>query len=174
MEQMREAEFESVFQIMEQSFPEDERRPMEEQKAFLKDPRYTVYVLHEGDTVSAFITAWKFETFVYVEHFAVRASLRGKGLGGKLLTELLQTVTLPICLEVELPDTDFAKRRIAFYQRNGFSLNEYPYLQPPISQGKKEIPLLLMTSGGKIDAATFSTIRTVLYREVYRVTSKNE
>ncbi|MBR7146301.1 MAG: GNAT family N-acetyltransferase, partial [Oscillospiraceae bacterium] len=53
--------------------------------------------------------------------FAVREDCRGSGIGSELLDELIGTLPHPICLEVEPPETEIAKRRIAFYERNGFS-----------------------------------------------------
>ena len=61
-----------------------------------------------------------------------------------------------------------AKRRIAFYERNGFFLNKYDYIQPPMSKGKNPVPLLVMTSGGKVSAKRFDEIKKCLYREVYK------
>ena len=52
-----------------------------------------------------------------------------------------------ICLEVELPETEMAARRIGFYERNGFYYNDYFYMQPPIAEGRNAIPLRLMTTG---------------------------
>ena len=61
------------------------------------------------------------------------------------------------------------KRRIGFYERNGFFLNEYPYVQPPISQGRKPVPLMIMTSGAAISEKEFEEIRNTLYKEVYKI-----
>ena len=84
-----------------------------------------------------------------------------------MLSSLVAAQKRPYCLEVELPETDMARRRIGFYMRNGFFLNEYDYIQPPISKGRLPVPLRIMTSGGRITQADFEKIRTVLYKEVY-------
>ena len=66
------------------------------------------------------------------------------------------------------PENEMAVRRIGFYKRNGFFLNEYPYLQPAISKGGNEVPLLIMTYGRNITKEEFEALREVLYRIVYK------
>lgn len=61
-----------------------------------------------------------------------------------------------------------AKRRIGFYKRNKFFLNDYPYMQPSISAGKVAIPLLIMTTGGTVDEVTFEQMKDTLYAKVYK------
>ncbi|MBO7288483.1 MAG: hypothetical protein J6V03_00640, partial [Clostridia bacterium] len=74
-----------------------------------------------------------------------------------------------ICLEVEPPQSEITKRRVGFYKRNGFYLNEYPYIQPPISNGKNPVPLMIMTSGHKVNRKEFNLIKEYIYRNVYNV-----
>ena len=159
------ADFDKMFEIMEKSFPTDERRPKEEQKALFENPLYKVYCAGE---MKAFMAVWEFDSFVFLEHFAVSPVCRNEGLGSKMLEELKRIYNKKICLEVEPPETDTAKRRVNFYKRNGFYLNEYPYIQPPISKGKQPVPLMIMTSGGTIDKQEFEEIKNTLYKEVYK------
>lgn len=161
-------EFDAFYQLLEQSFPEDEYRTYEEQKALLKDPRYLAFVLYgEGNALKALLTVWQLEAFAFIEHFAVHPNARNGGLGAGLLREVSGSLKKPICLEVERPDTELARRRIHFYERNHFFLNLYPYEQPPISKGKRAIPLYLMTYGAAVTEEEFLQIRKVLYREIY-------
>ena len=44
MEQININDFEGVFEIMDQSFPQDERRKKEEQRALFSVPEYKVFV----------------------------------------------------------------------------------------------------------------------------------
>ena len=73
-----------------------------------------------------------------------------------------------MCLEVELPDTETAKRRIGFYERNGFFLNRYPYEQPPLSKGADRIPMYVMTAGRPVGEEEFESLRRLVYASVYR------
>lgn len=156
-------DFDSVYKIMEKSFPCDERRPYDEQKELLKETRYNIFEESGG-----FIATWEFDEFVFIEHFAVAEEKRNSGIGSKILTEFLEMSQKLVCLEVEPPSTEMSRRRIAFYERNGFSLNEYDYFQPPISKGKNIVPLMIMTSGRKIAKEEFEKIRDTLYNEVYK------
>lgn len=73
-----------------------------------------------------------------------------------------------VCLEVEPPDNEMASRRIDFYKRNNFFLNNYPYTQPPISTGRNPIPLLIMTHGRHINNIEFAKIKEELLTKVYK------
>ena len=176
MRKMKPCEFDRVFSIMERSFPKDEYRTYEEQKQLLQEERYSIYVAHHEaeqnhDKIDAFLAVWQFEDFTFLEHFATEPDVRGKGLGSLILQEAVQLFSNRICLEVEPPQTDpnisnaistnaistnaistndTSNRRIAFYERNNFFLNEYPYMQPPITKGRNALPLVIMTSGTRI------------------------
>lgn len=163
-------DFDRVYSLMEKSFPVDERRPYEKQKALLGDPLYSIYgVKTDSGEITAFITVWKLERFAYVEHFAVDPGCRGGGIGSAVLRELVSGLSCLVCLEVELPETDTAKRRIAFYERNGFVTNDHPYIQPPYSEGQAPLPLIIMTSGRTVSEEEFEEMKGLLYRNVYKV-----
>lgn len=166
-------EFDEMFALMERSFPLDELRTYDDEKALLERPEYNAYVLTEDNSeIIGFITVWKFDGFSYIDHFAVNPVLRNSGIGGKILAEILKQSEKRVCLEVESPDNELACRRIGFYTRNGFYLNNYSYIQPPISDGRKPIPLLIMTNGCAIDREEFERIRATLYERVYNVSSE--
>lgn len=169
IDKLKTEDFDGVYEIMEQSFPGDEIRPYYEQKELLDNPVYSIYAT---DKHKGFIAAWEFNDFVFIEHFAVGEEYRNTGLGSKMLGEFLENQRKTVCLEVELPDTELAKRRIGFYERNGFYLNEYAYFQPPISKGKNIVPLMIMTSRSKISEDMFEKIRDTLYKEVYKYNKK--
>lgn len=164
-------EFDEIFSILEASFPSDEYRSYQDQKDLLAHPDYSIYVLPDpqNNKIKAFITAWQFDGFTFLEHFAVSSHYRNQGLGSLILQEILSILPHPICLEVELPETDFARRRIGFYERNGFTLNDYPYTQPAYGSNKNPIPLLIMTTGGTIPAEQFEQMKHIIWAEVYHV-----
>lgn len=173
LEKLKQEEFENVYAIMERSFPEDERRTKEEQRALLDNPLYHLYILRDEVSldVKAFVAVWKLDMVVFVEHLAVNPQFRNGGLGSLILKELMQIYDEKICLEVEPPIEEMAKRRIGFYERNGFFLNSYDYMQPPISEGRRSIPLLIMTSGSEVTEEEFGKIRDLLYSRVYQITA---
>ena len=163
LQRINETDFPEIYRIMQASFSDDEYRPYDEQLALFEEPEYRIYYMPAG-----FLAVWEFESFIYIEHFAVDPALRNSGTGSAMLQELVKQYQKPICLEVELPEDELTRRRIGFYERNGFVFNEYPYIQPPISTGKSPVPLRIMTYGEAITRETFEAMKNVLYRSVYK------
>jgi ribosomal protein S18 acetylase RimI-like enzyme len=161
-------EFDRVFEIMEISFPRDERRPYDEQRALLDVEDFRILTYGE-DSPYAFMAVWELDDFTFLEHFATHPDHRNHGLGEKMLKELISLSNKPICLEVEPPANEISHRRIGFYERCGLYLNLYPYTQPSISNGRSPVPLMIMTSGSQISESTFNKLRSNLYRKVYKV-----
>ena len=163
LQRINETDFPEIYRIMQASFSGDEYRPYDEQLALFEEPEYRIYYMPAG-----FLAVWEFESFIYIEHFAVDPALRNSGTGSAMLKELVKQYQKLICLEVELPEDELTRRRIGFYERNGFVFNEYPYIQPPISKGKSPVPLRIMTYGEAITRETFEAMKNVLYRSVYK------
>lgn len=161
--------FDDIYKIMASSFPESERRSEAGQRALFADGRYKAAVKRGGDgEIVAFVAYWQLDGVTFLEHFAVDGSLRGGGLGGAFLDELIAGLDLPIVLEVEPPETHIAARRIAFYERHGFIVNDYPYLQPPLGEGRAALPLKVMSYGAALTEAQFERARASIYAAVYR------
>ncbi len=168
-------DFDGIFELIEKSFPRDEYRQKNCQRALFSLPEYEVWGIKNAENAlqtDAFISLWRFDGFTYVEHFAVCRELRGCGTGTKILNEILQNGHKRFCLEVELPETETAKRRISFYERNGFTLNRFPYMQPPLGEDREPLPLMIMTTGGAVEKDEFEYIRKTLYKNVYRYFSE--
>ncbi len=164
-------DFEQLYALIEKSFPEDEYRIKEEQEALFFRKEYKAYGLVDENSqeIQAFISLWQFEAFAFIEHFAVNPACRNGGMGSSVLQEVLKKQEGMVCLEVELPENELAARRIRFYRRNGFYLNEFPYIQPPISKGRNSIPLRIMTWDKPVSADRFQAIKSTLYQKVYGV-----
>ncbi len=167
LQRINETNFPEIYRIMQASFSDDEYRPYDEQLALFEEPEYRIYYMPAG-----FLAVWEFESFIYIEHFAVDPALRNSGTGSAMLQELVKQYQKPICLEVELPEDELTRRRIGFYERNGFVFNEYPYIQPPISKGKSPVPLRIMTYGSAITREEFQKMKEILYRRVYKCEAK--
>ncbi len=169
IERMEKEDFDLFFSALESSFPPEEYRTYDGQRELLENEKYKIYVLRDGEGPKAFITMWDLDGFQFLEHFVVDPAYRNQGLGAKVLGEIKSMLSGPICFEVEPPETEYARRRIAFYQRNGFHVNDYPYIQPPYSRDKKGLPLLIMTSGGKMSPEQLEKMKQAIYKNVYRV-----
>lgn len=153
--------------LLEEAFPVEER-PLFDTIQKRDNDIYHLCVVENDGTMLGILAYWSFDKVVYIEHFAVCKELRNKGLGGAVLDKFLslQPIGTQVVLEAELPDNPLAQRRIEFYQRHGFCLNNYEYLQPPYHSGGEPLPMVLMSLRplGKND---FEKIRDTLYNKVY-------
>lgn len=160
--------FESIYSLLASSFPPIERRTKAGQKSLLTDERYCVTAAYSDNSLIGFITNWNLDGFSFIEHFAVDGTLRGMGLGGKILEYAKLTFPSPLILEVELSGYSAqADRRIDFYKRHGFSLNGYDYFQPPLKPGDGIIPLRIMSSPNTLEKSEFEKVKNTLYTKIY-------
>mgnify|MGYP002543914152 CR=1 FL=1 len=145
----------------------DERRKKEGQQKLLDEEKYELLGVRNEGGLLAFLAVWEFAEFVFIEHFAVSEKARNSGIGGKMLEELARQKAGKVVLEVELPEDSLKKRRIGFYERHGFTFNEYPYIQPPMGEDRHEIPLRIMSAPEPLSEDEFQSVRTELYKSVY-------
>lgn len=150
-----------------QSFPPEERRDFSLVRELIESEAFNAYVLLKEKEYVGFITAWQWEGFAYIEHFAIDASARNGGIGREALQQLLDRLHTPVVLEVEMPADEMSLRRIGFYQRVGFVLREQEYQQPPYRPGESWLDMRLMSYGPINWEANVETIKQTLYREVY-------
>ncbi|MBQ4520925.1 MAG: GNAT family N-acetyltransferase [Bacteroidaceae bacterium] len=160
-----------VEELLHSAFPENERRDDAAQR-WNTDNEPLFHCLLVLDEATLFpvglLTYWEFDSFLYIEHFAIHQSFRGKGLGGEVLQAFFRTYGLkPIILEVEHPSDGQSMRRVRFYQRQGLTLWECDYLQPPYRSTDSCCPLYLMAFGKLSFEKDYNTIRQTIYRYVY-------
>ena len=67
----------------------------------------------------------------------------------------------------EMPQEEMAQRRIGFYQRNGFTLWENEYYQPPYKAGDSFLPMRLMVHGALDSQKDYEKVKQRIYRDVY-------
>ena len=112
------------------------------------------------------LTTWTFDSFTYIEHFALSPEVRGRGYGSEALAMLIARTEQPLILETEPPTDELTRRRIGFYERSGFTLYDYPYVQPAYTADSQPVPLCLMGTLDTQDIMLDQVSRT-LHREVY-------
>ena len=86
-----------------------------------------------------------------------------------MLREILDTIRKPFVLEVEPPTEEEAKRRIDFYRRSGFFLNEYHYIQQPLEEGRDPVELKIMSYPEELNREGFDRVKERLYKCVFGV-----
>ena len=77
LKKMEIKDFDQVYTLMEESFPTDQYRNYQKQKELFQNPEYQILIEKDPELreIKAFLAAWEFETFIYVEHFAVNPVL---------------------------------------------------------------------------------------------------
>jgi ribosomal protein S18 acetylase RimI-like enzyme len=122
--------FQKAWNLYEDAFPIEERRSLEKQRAVMKKAIYHFDTLIEKELMIGFLLWWDLKSYRYIDHFATSTQQRNKGFGKLILETFRDLNDKPILLEVELPNSDINERRIKFYERAGFKLNEHYYAVP--------------------------------------------
>lgn len=166
---MPDDKFTQLFDIMERSFPKEEHGTFAMQRAEMYKPDFRCMCYEPDGIPAGFMNYYTFagEDIVFLEHFAVAQELRGNGAGSRLM-QYLKEITAPkmIVLEVEPPEGDIQRRRIAFYQRLGFYLNNGEYFQPAFYGNSSELPLKLMSTE-PMDGDKFKYVSNLIRRKAY-------
>ena len=153
-----------------EAFPSCERRDLGKWRMLAANALapFTIWGLYAEAQFVGFISFWQFDGFIYVEHFAILATQRGGGCGRQTMRLLREAhPSVPIVLEVEPPTDETTQRRIAFYERCGFSLSPLPYLQPPYRPTDQAFPLRLMTTAPDYLAAHSEQVVQTIHWHVY-------
>lgn len=159
-------EYRSIEKLMIESFPTEEYRPICEQRENVEKNRiFELYAIYDNEQPIGFISFWKLNDFIYIEHFVIKPCCRNNGYGEKVIS-LMTNKFKKIVLEVETPDNETSKRRITFYQRCRLELCPYTYMQPPYRADGKKIPMFLMSYGVDMKKE-FHNIKSIIYDKVY-------
>lgn len=128
------------------SFPIFEQRSAAQQADAFQSEQYKLLAFTEGEAFLGFISYWEFDTYCYVEHFAVNAELRGKGYGSTMLREFQQSTGKLILLEIDPITDSVSEARLRFYKKCGFHENPYPHRHPAYRGEYHPHPLIVLTS----------------------------
>ena len=156
-------------QLITTSFPQDEYRPLDEQRHITAgEPRFHLMQASDEGRPIGIISFWELDGICYVEHFATLEQERSKGYGCEIMRQL-QAIKQQIVLEVEEPTDELTRRRINFYERQGFTLCPTPYTQPPYRKGGNSVPMLLMFHGSLPTNDIFEKTRKEIYKNIYGI-----
>lgn len=121
-----DADNEEVKQLYETAFPEEEQIPWDELMMLVERMPLDFTVYYEGNLLQGFTIVYPRKSFNWFWYFAVPEHLRGKGVGQKILSRLIDKYKeFTNILDMESPEQvcenqSVRRRRHAFYQRNGF------------------------------------------------------
>ncbi len=159
-----------VESLLASAFPEAERRDTSAQRYMTdNNPIFYCFLIKTETEQLGFITAWDFDRFCYIEHFAIDERFRNSGYGRDAIRTLMRIVGRPFVLEVELPENEISRHRISFYQRQGFNLwDTCDYIQPPYREGGETLPMHIMASEDLDPDIYFDIVKRRLYKDVYQ------
>ena len=112
------------------SFPETERPGPDIFFSSFKKESNVLYAFYDNDKFIGFTSLIIYKDIAYIFFLAVSPSLRGKGYGSQIISELKELYkdyVLLLCYEEvdkKYEDYEYRCKREAFYQKNGFIDNE--------------------------------------------------
>lgn len=158
----------ALLRLYTNTFPLEERRETGDLLDRLKDSSMYLMQIFEGNQLSGFVIYRIFDQFIFVEHFALFPQYQGQNIGSRVLQKLKER-SLPLLLEAEPPEDGISRRRIAFYQRNGFQALDLPYFQPPYHAGHSPLPMLLLSDKPVLVEEELQLKVSSIHRTVYGV-----
>ena len=160
--------FNTMAMLYKSAFPPEQRRSMGElEQEIMTSERFHSCALLAKNEFVGFFNYWQFDTFYFVEHFAINTELRGKKLGSQTLKLFIDSIDFPVLIEVDMPTTAIAARRIKFYEKEGFHIVSNDYAQPPYRPLELMLPMLLMTNNEQFVSKHFDYLKETVYKEVY-------
>lgn len=161
-------DFDEAYALFQKAFVPAELRPYEKMKPLFEQAQFVIYGYKNEDKLVAALIVWELENCIFLENFAVDESLRGQGLGGRVLEDVkVKYPEYSIVLEVEEPVDEMSQRRIGFYQRHEFLLNPYSYIQPTLDVLPTNVKLQLMSYPQTIDESQYQRMKKEIFKVVY-------
>lgn len=143
----KEEEIERTFELYVSSFPEHERRDRDGHiKVLSNNLFFADEIIDEGEIVGL-LYYWKFRSYLFVEHFAIFGTIRGKNYGSRALQKLIDGSSgRLIILEIEPPIDEITEKRLRFYERLGFVMSDYYYEHPSFDKVRPHVHELRLMS----------------------------
>ena len=175
--ELRSVDLAPVRDIYEAAFPRIERRPFENlcRAARERENACAEGILCDGELIG-FVFFWRFTEpvkFIFGEYIVIAPCWQGRRVGESVVRTLLAREGVPLVFETEPPETETARRRIAFHERLGAQLWDATYIQPTYHADLPWTPMYLYVNG-EIDDEYRDAVREKIHREVYNVTPDYE
>jgi len=177
------SDFKEAMRIYTESFPPNERHPVDTIKQRLKDERYQLYVGKLGHKVvfMSLLYPLKNTNFILFDYMATDRYYRNRGIGTefvKTLTKLLRgnKANKYLILEVENPNygdnKEQRRRRLNFYKKFGTKeMKDVRYILPALSgeDSPTEMIILILPNynNGKIGGSSVKKLIYQIYKELY-------
>ena len=156
---------EAALALYRSSLPAHELRLPPDQRDVMGNPLYHFDMCLLDGALAGLILYWDFGTYIYVEHFCVKPSLRGHGLGTLILAELARQ-NKTIILEIDPLVGDASVRRKGFYARCGYVANAFAHVHPPYQAANRGHELIVMSYPHAISQSEFDSFTLDLGEKV--------
>lgn len=164
-----EQELEVIKKLYLSAFPPSERREFEQLKSLIYNQECAINLIFDFGKLAGVVVFWNFPKFIFLEHLAVEPEMRNQGTGKRVLGLIQKTCNKPVILETEIPGDEISRRRIDFYERNGFSKLTRTYFQPSYGNNKPEVELILMSTNSDFSETELDEIIGEMRKKVYGV-----
>ena len=159
-----------LFSLYAEAFLPAERRDIDQLKYLIEgQPKMYFNAIEESDELCGLFVYWNFDSFRYLEHFAIFPEKRNRKIGEQVLDYVEQHIKGPRIFEVEPAVCETTARRINYYRRNRYEILERDYMQPSYRQDSKEsVPLWIMGNHEAAQSHLLKEYIQTVKREVYR------
>lgn len=157
--------FSDAFSLYESAFPKEERRDPDEQKRVMTKDAYHFDLIMNGSEFIGVMLYWETDEFIFLEHFTTIPEIRGKGFGAQAL-DLLKQKGKTVILEIEDPVDEISKRRLAFYERNGFVLTPHYHIQAKYHLGDDDLMLKILSYNHSISKQEYLKFQDYMTKEI--------
>ena len=147
------------------AFPREERRDADEQARVMKKENYHFELIMQGEDFYGIMLYWETKDFIFLEHFATLPILRGRGIGSEALS-LLKSKGKTVILEIEPQVDELTRRRLGFYQRNGFKATPYHHIQAKYRPDDADLVLTVLSYPHEIDATEYRDFYRYMQQEI--------
>ncbi len=161
------AALKKIQSLYETAFPERERRDFSQLLTLLEVDNMQLISVEDASIAIGFLIQWEFDKFIYLEHFAIDLSHRGKNYGSKIIQQVIQNTPKFLLLEVEPPGDEIGARRVKFYDKLGLKICPFDYQQPPYRKNETAFPMLIMSYPRELSKVAFEQYTAIIKAEVY-------
>lgn len=133
-----------VWELYESSFPDAEKRLMNEHISAMQNELFFPLSAWEGNELIGILFYWEWKEYRYLEYMAINPELRGQGHGSRFLRHLRENGHTVI-LEIDPLINELSVRRLQFYERAGFTLTPYRFDHLPYRLETETEELLILS-----------------------------
>lgn len=158
--------YETFTKLYSTSFPVFQQRIETQQEYAFSNNKYHLIGYVDEKRFIGFISYWEFNSYLYIEHFAINTDTRGKGYGSKVLNSFINSTDKIVLLEIDPVIDDISKARMRFYERCGFYDNPYAHKHPSYNDEYQPHSLTILTTERQITEEEYQNFHYDLNRVV--------